>query len=270
MEVQQLLRRPASCCLLSSSTASRLLVPARASLTPLTPARHAATRRRTKKLLNVAPHPSFLSPPKDSDTIIINPPSSAPSVHHTPFKFLPKEDPRRRANLAALFSRPDSAASTIAYNDPNHAALLAAAAAASAPPPPSPSPSIAQLNADNPHITLTDKGLQGAVDDPALPPRFMTKNDAELLPTRHHMTEADVAEMRRLRTEDPEANSVVALARRFRCSKLFVLMVCQATQAHRDAKKEEKMAIIRRWGPRKQAAVDERRRRLEMLFRGEL
>lgn len=104
----------------------------------------------------------------------------------------------------------------------------------------------------------------------ALPPRFMTKNDAELLPTRHHLTEADVAEMRRLRAEDPEVHSVLALSRRFKCSKLFVLMCCQSTREHQEKSKAQKQAAMDRWGPKKQAAVSERRTRLDMLFRGEL
>ncbi len=237
----QLLRRQAGCCLALSSSStviSKLLASGKPHLASLTTVRTAATRRRLKRALNIPPHPSFLDSHASSDgasvgtdTIVINPPSSAPSVYHTPFKFLPKEDPRRRANLASLFSSARAASTTIAYNDPN---------------------------------------LHTAAATTPLPPRFRTKNDAELLPTRHHLTEQDVAEMRRLRAEDPETNSVVALSRRFQCSKLFVLMCCQASPSHQDKRKAEKQSIIDRWGPRKQAAVNERRRRLDMLFRGEL
>ncbi len=238
----QLLRRQAGRCLAlssSSTTSSRILSSSKSSLTSLTIYRTAATRRRLKRALNIPPHPSFLANAGSNpgvDTIVINPPSSAPSVFHTPFKFLPKEDPRRRANLASLFSSARTASTTIAYNDPNLHALSSASA------------------------------------DPetSLPPRFRTKNDAELLPTRHHLTEADVAEMRRLRAEDPEINSVLALSRRFQCSKLFVLMCCQASTEHQQKRQAEKQSIIDRWGPRKQAAVNERRRRIDMLFRGEL
>lgn len=55
-------------------------------------------------MLKIPPHPSFVQP-KDQgfgEHIIYNPPSSAPSVYHTPFKFLPKTDPRRQANLSQL------------------------------------------------------------------------------------------------------------------------------------------------------------------------
>lgn len=68
--------------------------------------RHQATSSRHKRALRVPPHPSFIpseSSPK-TDHIIFNPPSAEPSIFSTPFKFLPKTDPRRRANLPALFS----------------------------------------------------------------------------------------------------------------------------------------------------------------------
>lgn len=80
------------------------------STTPATPSlttiRSKSTANRTKRALNIAPHTSFLATPDTPPTshIIFNPPSSAPSVYHTPFKFLPKSDPRRRANLNSLFS----------------------------------------------------------------------------------------------------------------------------------------------------------------------
>jgi hypothetical protein len=69
-------------CLLRTSVGSR---------------RHESSFRRTKQRLRVKPDPSFAS--SDSytqDHIIFNPPSSAPSVYHTPSKFLPPNDRRRQ------------------------------------------------------------------------------------------------------------------------------------------------------------------------------
>lgn len=69
-------------CLLRTSVVSR---------------RHESSFRRTKQRLRVKPDPSFAS--SDShfqDHIIFNPPSSAPSVYHTPSKFLPPNDRRRQ------------------------------------------------------------------------------------------------------------------------------------------------------------------------------
>ncbi|KAI9040507.1 mitochondrial 54S ribosomal protein mL58 [Aspergillus affinis] len=51
---------------------------------------------RTKQRLRVKPDASFGSPTNQLyDNIIHNPPSSAPSVYHTPSKFLPLDDARR-------------------------------------------------------------------------------------------------------------------------------------------------------------------------------
>jgi hypothetical protein len=81
-------------CLLSLNTTTR---------------RHESSYRRTKQRLNVKPDASFVfsnnSPQQDH--IIFNPPSSAPSVLHTPLKFLPKEDKRRQL-FAPTATRTDS------------------------------------------------------------------------------------------------------------------------------------------------------------------
>ncbi|KAI6248102.1 hypothetical protein HI914_03660 [Erysiphe necator] len=83
--------------------------------------RYESTHRRNKSRLNVKPDPSFLNfenSPKQ-DHIIFNPPSSAPSVFHTPLKFLPPNDKRikllsttaenhlsRRGHLSSLVKLP--------------------------------------------------------------------------------------------------------------------------------------------------------------------
>ncbi|KAK3944079.1 mitochondrial ribosomal protein subunit L20-domain-containing protein [Diplogelasinospora grovesii] len=217
----QLLRRPAaSCkCLLkpSSSTTSASL--------PITAIRTKLTASRHRRALNVPPHPSMLLTPSSSaDHILFNPPSSAPSVYHTPFKFLPKSDPRRRANLPSLFA----SSTTINYNPD--------------------STSSSSSTTDLPPVVL----------------------EAELKQKTHHLTKEDVEEMRRLREQDPVANTVQNLANKFRCSKLFVMMCCQAPREYRDQKQAQMEAIKNRWGPRRSAAREDRKRRLDMLFRGEL
>jgi len=61
--------------------------------------RQQSSYRRTRKALRVKPDPSFLpSMIETQDHIIFNPPSSAPNVYHTPQKFLPDTDPRKRAH----------------------------------------------------------------------------------------------------------------------------------------------------------------------------
>ena len=64
--------------------------------------RHQSSYRRTRKALRVKPDPSFLpSTTETSDHIIFNPPSSTPNVYHTPLKFLPATDPRRKFHTSA-------------------------------------------------------------------------------------------------------------------------------------------------------------------------
>ncbi|KAK3897815.1 mitochondrial ribosomal protein subunit L20-domain-containing protein [Staphylotrichum tortipilum] len=242
-------RRAVSCCHRALLAPSGTAAPSRALLTttprPTTSpaaaaavalgalslpsgARTKATAARTRRALRIQPHYSFLHPPNKpgypayerptTDEIIFNPPSSAASVYHTPVKFLPKADPRRRT-----------------------AALVAAAAGTG---------------------SSTPSGL---VDLDAFP----TVNMPDARP-RHHLTKADIEEMRRLRTADPVTNSVVTLARRYECSQLFVLMCCHAPPAHRAKMREEEAKVRARWGPRRRSAREERARRNLMLQNGEL
>ncbi|KAK3685841.1 mitochondrial ribosomal protein subunit L20-domain-containing protein [Podospora appendiculata] len=229
----RLLRRPAATCchrlLASSTTPAASLLPPVTLQFPSTGARHKSTTNRTKRALNIAPHASFLNKPSATDRIIFNPPSSAASVFHTPFKFLPKTDPRRRANLTSLFA----SSASIQFNSPSSSASDAA-----------PAP--------------------GTTED-TLPPKIGGR-----VGRTHHMTKEDVLEMRRLRETDPVANSVNRLAAKFGCSHLFVLMCCQAPREHKEKHVAAGELVKSRWGPRRRAAREDRKRRLEMLFRGEL
>ena len=69
---------------------------------PLHPpsSRHVATSRRTTKALRVKPWPSAVPASKRvipaHDSIVFNPPPTAPSPYQTPPLFLPVGDPRRR------------------------------------------------------------------------------------------------------------------------------------------------------------------------------
>lgn len=242
--------RPAaalSCCcraLSSGAPTSRLVL-----LGPTKPTLPSGTRQksssaRTRRALRIPPHPSFLSNNLDArptgDHIIFNPPASAPSVYHTPFKFLPKSDPRRRANLAsALFG----SSTTIQYNNND-----------------SSSSSSSSLEGGGPAASAA----------PSFPEDLPVVNELDLRPTNHSVTKKDIEQMRALRLADPVANSVQTLAERFGCSKLFVMMCCQSPREHRDKVKAQEEAVKARWGPRRAAAREERRRRWEMVLNGEI
>jgi len=240
MEVRLLTRPAAQCCLSSASTAPRssFLIPQSLQITSR---RHKSTSGRARRSLTIQPHPSFLAGPGPSDKapgggghIVFNPPSSAPSVHHTPFKFLPKNDPRRRANLPSLFE----SSTTISYGT----------AATASPSSSSKAPGAAE------HLGL---------------PRLLHPS-YKFTEKRHTLSEDDVAEMRRLRVADPAANSVAALARRFDCSHLFVMMCCQAPPEHAARRREDLERVKSRWGAIRSRAREDRQRRRDMLFRGEL
>ncbi|KAK4193141.1 mitochondrial ribosomal protein subunit L20-domain-containing protein [Podospora australis] len=231
------LTRPTACCcraltssaLTSSSSTSRLAALSRPSL--LSGVRQKSTKARHKAALNIPPHPTFFADRSSEDHIIFNPPSSAPSVFHTPFKFLPKSDPRRRAMFDAhLFA----SSVTTKFANPTSS---------------SESSSTAPTAEDLPKVLERD--------DP------MAKN--------HSLTKEDVEEMRRLRLEDPVNNSVKSLAKQFGCSVMFVMMCVRAPAEHREKVHVlPHQAARERWGPKKREAREARQRRVEMLMKGEL
>jgi hypothetical protein len=177
--------------------------------------RHESSYRRSKQRLNVKPDPSFLQS-RDSpkqDHIIFNPPSSAPSVLHTPLKFLPKEDKRRQL-LAATADKLSSSQIRL--------------------PPP------IRANPKVPH---------------------------------HHLTDKEIAEIIRLKQQDPDAWDNTKLARKFNCSSVFIsicLSQCGVDDSKRKKEMQEKLEAIKaRWGPRRRKAKEEQERRYQLAYRGE-
>lgn len=171
--------------------------------------------RRTKKALRVGPADSFANTTDTSDHIIYNPPSSAPNVYHTPLKFLPKTDPRRRMHI-----------------------LIEAQSSAS-----------------------TDEA--GSPKRTSLPPPLKPVRQQ-----KYHLTADDIAEIRRLRQEDPRTWTRVKLAEKFNCSQFFVSLCAQAPEikAERDVELE---AVKSSWGRQKREAREDRQRRKQLWGRGE-
>ena len=171
--------------------------------------RHESSNRRTKKRLNVKPDSSFLllnSSPKH-DHIVFNPPSSAPSVLHTPLKFLPKEDKRRQLHEA------------------------------------------------------TAKKVPGPTRLPPVVSQYK-------VPV-HHLNDADIAEIRKLRSSEPLKWSVYKLARKFNCSTFFIRMCCPATPEKKEMDKQKLEAQKARWGPRRTKAREDRQKRWDLILKDE-
>ncbi|KAI5859703.1 mitochondrial ribosomal protein subunit L20-domain-containing protein [Durotheca rogersii] len=201
--------------------------------------RHQSTTARTKRALKVAPHSSFLLESSDVPQIIYNPPSSTVSVYHTPFKFLPPMDPRRRANIMQLFRS--------SAGDP-------ASASASA---------VAEGNGDG--TPAADAAANAAAAADAPPPPALKS-----YPRKYNVTREEVEEMRYLRAKDPALWTVLRLAERYSCAPYFVMMCCRAPAAHREHERARLEAIKARWGPIRSQAREDRRKRKEMLLRGEI
>lgn len=189
-------------------------------LTPSTFTRGHKTVARTKRSLKIAPHDSFLPSRATafpaSDAIIYNPPSSEASPFHTPYIFLPKNDPRRAA-LTRL----------------RHTAGSPAALPSS---------------------------------EAELPPAMRYKHRDP----NYNLTVTDIQEMKKLRNGDPLTWSASALAKKFNCSEVFVRMAAPAPEAHLELLKNKEERREARWGPIRKAAREDRKRRTEMLYRGEL
>ncbi|OAA70051.1 hypothetical protein LEL_09867 [Akanthomyces lecanii RCEF 1005] len=94
--------------------------------------------------------------------------------------------------------------------------------------------------------------------------------DEQQQPARQHLSAEQVQEMRRLRAEDPLTWSVGALARKFGCSAVFVQIAAPAGPTHKAWLEEQKQKREARWGNKKTAAREDRKRRAELMYRGEL
>lgn len=190
--------------------------------------RSKATASRTRRSLNIAPHPSFLVSDSrlQQDHIIFNPPASAPSVYHTPFKFLPKTDPRRRANLAKIFESHFSPSTSSGGAETTNTADL---------------PVVRGLHKPNPAFNA-----------------------------RGPITKSEVEELRRLRKEDPHKWNVRALSEKYAIPHIFVSMCCQAPKEKLEFERQKMELIRQRWGPIRAKAKEDRHRRTQMLYRGEI
>ncbi|KAM0242981.1 hypothetical protein ACHAP5_007012 [Fusarium lateritium] len=86
----------------------------------------------------------------------------------------------------------------------------------------------------------------------------------------YNLNAADIKEMKRLRTEDPETWSVNKLAEKFGCSTVFVKMAAPAPETHLEGLKRKQERREARWGAIRTNAREDRKRRTDMLYRGEL
>lgn len=77
---------------------------------------------------------------------------------------------------------------------------------------------------------------------------------------KYHLGAEEIAEIRRLREEDPRQWTRERLAEKFECSQFFVSL-CAAAPAVKEQRERELEAVKRRWGRRKTEAREDRQTR---------
>ncbi|KAJ4302290.1 hypothetical protein N0V88_002433 [Collariella sp. IMI 366227] len=241
--MESLAARPAlSCCrrTLAYGNTAATAVPARLILTPTLPsgARQKSSSARTKAALRLPQHPSFLNLTAARDKYRALPAGADAQPTADQIIFNPLGRPFRLPHPLKF----------LPPTDPRRRENLTSLF--------SPTPS----NQQQASLTSTDLSPDDLPSVYKLPPAR----------PQHHLTKADIEEMRRLRAEDPVTNSVHNLAMRYKCTKLFVLMCCQAPKDHKEQVEAVEEKNKARWGPRKRQAREDRARRWDMVFGGQL
>jgi hypothetical protein len=92
-----------------------------------------------------------------------------------------------------------------------------------------------------------------------LPPELHPKPEVE----RPKLTQDQIEEIRRLRLEDPKANSCQFLATKFNCTPIFVSMVAPLPKQKREELEKEQREAQKReqWGERKTLIREIRKKR---------
>lgn len=83
------------------------------------------------------------------------------------------------------------------------------------------------------------------------------------------MRESDIAEIRRLRTTEPEIWTRKKVAEKFGCSPFFVALVAQATKEKKERERQLLEKVKEKWGRRRRYAREDRRKRRELWERDE-
>ncbi len=86
---------------------------------------------------------------------------------------------------------------------------------------------------------------------------------------KYHLGQDQIAEIRRLRSEDPFTWTRKKLAEKFDCSQFFVGMVVEASKERKEQQKQVLENVKEKWGRRKRYAREDRAKRRELWGRDE-
>ena len=118
-------------------------------------------------------------------------------------------------------------------------------------------------------LAAAEAKLQPKAHATRLPPAITPKPKVP----HHHLSDTDIAEIQRLKREEPEKWTANKLARKFNCSSMFVsicLKQCGGDDTEYKKQEKEKLDAIRaRCGPRRTMAREDREKRKQMALRDE-
>lgn len=83
----------------------------------------------------------------------------------------------------------------------------------------------------------------------------------------YHLTKEQIEEIRTLRSSDPWKWTRKVLAEKYGCTDFFVGMCCQASPERMAWHEQNLEAAKAKWGPRRRAAREERKKRRELWMR---
>lgn len=132
--------------------------------------------------------------------------------------------------------------------------------------------------------------IHGSIHSETIPKSFLPANDprreivdeltakdaeiSKVAPVLHnkgektyHLKPEDIEEIKRLRLEDPVKNSRKALAKRFKCSPLFISLVSEPPKERKEEMEQVLEMIKSQWHPLRAAARADRKKRKALWYR---
>lgn len=197
---------------------------------------------------------SKISGPQSSH-IIFNPPPTLPNVYHTPLKFLPANDPRRKlyATGPSLYNIPST------VNDPISRAHGLSKATGE----------IQNTIMSTPGTSLREVAFsfptalgQRIPDGQRLPPKV-----GRTFKIEKYLTQDEVEQIRQLRQENPLNNTVNKLAAQFGCSRELVMGIQNASWKVKQMRWKERDDVKAEWSRKTKLARRDRDRRKELWGR---
>ncbi|CDO91874.1 unnamed protein product [Kluyveromyces dobzhanskii CBS 2104] len=118
------------------------------------------------------------------------------------------------------------------------------------------------LEANDPRLDIIDDLTQGHAAVSRVAPVLNVKGEKT-----YHLKPEDIAEIKRLRLEDPVKNSRKTLAKKYNCSPLFISIVSEPPKERQIEMSHRLETIKSQWHPKRTLARAERKKRKTLWYR---